>query len=78
MAIGPVRALIPKVRDRAGSGGKFNSSLVPSYVCRPQKISVRLAVAVSEAEQARHRILSCGGDCLGVTSHYVADLGAPK
>ena len=33
----------------------------------------------AEAEQARNRILSCGGDCLGVTFHYdVADLGAPK
>jgi hypothetical protein len=32
----------------------------------------------AEAEQARNRILSCGGDCLGVTSHYVADLGAPN
>lgn len=29
----------------------------------------------AEAEQARNRILSCGGDCLGETAHYVADLG---
>ena len=28
----------------------------------------------AEAEQAMNSILSCGNDCLGVTSHYVADL----
>jgi len=32
----------------------------------------------AEAEQARNTFLSCGSDCLGVTAHYVADLGAPQ
>ena len=29
----------------------------------------------AEAEQAMKKIRSCGGDCYGVTSNYVADLG---
>ena len=28
-----------------------------------------------EAEQAMKSIMSCGGDCLGMTSHYITDLG---
>jgi hypothetical protein len=32
----------------------------------------------AEAEQVRNRILSCGGDCHGVTAHYIADLGEPR
>ena len=32
----------------------------------------------AEAEQARNRTLSCGGDCLGMTAHYVVDLKSPK
>lgn len=29
----------------------------------------------AEAEQAMNRIISCGGDCHGISSHYIADLG---
>ena len=29
------------------------------------------------AEQAKSRIISCGGDCHGVSFHYIADLGEP-
>jgi hypothetical protein len=29
----------------------------------------------AEAEQAMNSIVSCGGDCHGVSSHYIADLG---
>jgi hypothetical protein len=32
----------------------------------------------AEAEQAMSRIMPCGGDCLGVTFHYVADLKSPQ
>jgi hypothetical protein len=28
-----------------------------------------------EAEQAKNSIMSCGGDCHGVASHYITDLG---
>lgn len=29
----------------------------------------------AEAEQAKNNIMCCGGDCHGVSSHYIADLG---
>ena len=37
--IGPVEVQVPKVRDRSGSGVKFNSSLVPPYVRRTPRVS---------------------------------------
>jgi len=41
-AIGPVPVQVPKVRDRSGSGVKFNSSLVPPYVRRSPRVSAAL------------------------------------
>ena len=36
--IGPVTVRVPKVRDRGGSGTKFNSSLLRPYLRRPKQI----------------------------------------
>lgn len=41
-AAGPIAVEIPKVRDRTGSGIKFNSQLVPRYVRRTPTISAAL------------------------------------
>ena len=41
-AVGPVAVKVPKVRDRSGSGAKFNSALVPPYVRRSARISAAL------------------------------------
>jgi putative transposase len=41
-AAGPVAVKVPKVRDRSGSGIKFNSALVPPYVRRTPRISAAL------------------------------------
>jgi transposase-like protein len=41
-AVGPVSVRVPKIRDRSGSGIKFNSQLVPPYVRRSQRISAAL------------------------------------
>jgi transposase-like protein len=41
-AAGPVAVRVPKVRDRSGSGIKFNSALVPPYVRKSQRISAAL------------------------------------
>ncbi len=41
-AIGPVPVQVPKVRDRPGSGVKFNSNLVPPYVRRSPRVSAAL------------------------------------
>jgi len=36
--LGDIEVKVPKVRDRSGSGIKFNSSLVPPYLKRTQNI----------------------------------------
>ena len=41
-AVGPVAVQVPKVRDRSGSGVKFNSALVPPYVRRSARVSAAL------------------------------------
>ena len=41
-SVGPVEVRVPKVRDRSGSGVKFNSALVPPYVRRSRKMSAAL------------------------------------
>ena len=40
--LGPVPVRIPKVRDRSGSGVKFNSALVPPYVRKVQRVEAAL------------------------------------
>ena len=40
--IGPVEVQVPKVRDRSGSGVKFNSALVPPFVRRTPRVSAAL------------------------------------
>lgn len=40
--IGQVPVRVPKVRDRSGSGVKFNSALVPPFVRRSQRVSAAL------------------------------------
>ncbi|MEX3582507.1 MAG: transposase [Burkholderia sp.] len=41
-AIGPVPVQVPKVRDRSGSGAKFNSNMVPPYVRKSPRASAAL------------------------------------
>lgn len=40
--VGPVEVQVPKVRDRSGSGVKFNSALVPPYVRRSARVAAAL------------------------------------
>ncbi len=40
--VGPVEVRVPKVRDRTGSGVKFNSALAPPYVRRSARVSAAL------------------------------------
>lgn len=39
---GPVSVQVPKVRDRSGSGVKFNSAIVPPYVRKSPRVSSAL------------------------------------
>jgi len=41
-ALGPVPVRVPKVRDRSGSGVKFNSALVPPYVRKAKTVEAAL------------------------------------
>jgi transposase-like protein len=41
-ALGPVPVRMPKVRDRSGSGVKFNSALVPPYVRKAKSVEAAL------------------------------------
>lgn len=41
-AIGPMPVQVPKVRDRSGSGIKFNSEIVPPYVRKSPRVSAAL------------------------------------
>ena len=43
--------------------------------CRKRAFS--LWATRAEAEQAMKSIMSCGGDCHGVSVHYLVDLGEP-
>ena len=41
-AAGPVAVKVPKVRDRSGSGVKFNSGIVPPYVRKSPRVNIAL------------------------------------
>lgn len=41
-AAGPITVKVPKVRDRSGSGVKFNSTIVPPYVRKSPRVSAAL------------------------------------
>jgi putative transposase len=56
-AAGPIPVKVPKVRDRSGSGVKFNSSIVPPYVRKSPRVSAALGV-VNLPSVRRH-----GGEC---------------
>jgi putative transposase len=40
--VGPVAVKVPKVRDRSGTGVKFNSAIVPPYVRKSPRVSAAL------------------------------------
>ena len=41
-AAGPIAVKVPKVRDRSGSGIKFNSNIVPPYIRKSPRVSAAL------------------------------------
>jgi Transposase, Mutator family len=61
-AVGPVPVQVPKVRDRSGSGVKFNSNIVPPYVRKSPRVSAALTRAREDMKhlqrQAKQRLLS--------------------
>ncbi|WP_175691825.1 IS256 family transposase, partial [Burkholderia anthina] len=79
-AIGPVPVQVPKVRDRSGSGVKFNSSLVPPYVRRSPRVSAALPWlylrGVSTGDMSEALSVLVGEDAKGLSPNVVVRLKA--
>jgi putative transposase len=77
-AAGPMRVRVPKVRDRSGSGIKFNSRLAPPYVRRTPVISAVLpwiylkGVSTGDMSEALTALL--GEDARGLSPSVVSRL----
>jgi transposase-like protein len=79
-AVGPVAVQVPKVRDRSGSGVKFNSGLVPPYVRRSPRISAALPwlylKGVSTGDMAEALQVLVGDAAKGLSPAVVSRLKA--
>lgn len=79
-AIGPVAVQVPKVRDRSGSGVKFNSNLVPTYVRRSPRVSAALPWlylrGVSTGDMSEALSVLVGEDARGLSPNVVVRLKA--
>jgi transposase-like protein len=77
-AAGPVGVRVPKVRDRSGSGIKFNSALVPPYVRKTPRISAALpwlylkGISTGDMSEALQALL--GTDAKGLSPAVVSRL----
>ena len=78
--VGPVRVKVPKVRDRAGSGVKFNSALVPPYVRRSPRVSAALPwlylEGISTGEMSAALQVLLGEEAKGLSANVVSRLKA--
>jgi transposase-like protein len=79
-AAGPVEVQVPKVRDRAGSGVKFNSALVPPYVRRSARVSAALPwlylKGVSSGDMSEALRVLVGDEAKGLSPAVVGRLKA--
>ena len=78
--LGPVPVRIPKVRDRSGSGIKFNSALVPPYVRKAQRVEAALpwlylrGISTGDMQEALSVLL--GDEAQGLSPAVVSRLKA--
>lgn len=79
-AVGPVAVNVPKVRDRSGSGVKFNSAIVPPYVRRSARISAALPwlylKGISTGDMSEAMKVLVGEDAKGLSANVVSRLKA--
>ncbi len=79
-AVGPVAVNVPKVRDRSGSGVKFNSALVPPYVRRSARVSAALPwlylKGISTGDMSEALKVLVGEDAKGLSPNVVSRLKA--
>jgi putative transposase len=79
-ALGPVPVRVPKVRDRSGSGIKFNSALVPPYVRKARRVEAALpwlylrGISTGDMQEALSVLV--GEDAKGLSPSVVSRLKA--
>ncbi len=79
-ALGPVPVRVPKVRDRSGSGVKFNSALGPPYVRKAKRVEAALpglylrGISTSDLQEALSVLV--GEDAKGLSPAMVSRLKA--
>ena len=75
---GPVTVNVPKVRDRSGSGVKFNSAIVPPYVRKSPRVSAALpwlylkGISTGDMSEALGVLLGAGAK--GLSANVVSRL----
>lgn len=79
-AAGSIPVRVPKVRDRAGSGVKFNSNIVPPYVRKSPRVSAALPwlylKGISTGDMGEALRVLLGDDAKGLSANVVSRLKA--
>ncbi|WP_454754105.1 IS256 family transposase [Cupriavidus necator] len=79
-AAGPIAVKVPKVRDRSGSGVKFNSSIVPPYVRKSPRVSAALPwlylKGISTGDMSEALSVLLGEEAKGLSANVVSRLKA--
>ncbi len=79
-AVGNVEVRVPKVRDRSGSGVKFNSALVPPYVRRSARVSAAVPwlylKGISTGDMSEALTVLLGDQAKGLSPNVVSRLKA--
>lgn len=77
-AAGPVAVKVPKVRDRSGTGVKFNSAIVPPYVRKSPRVSAALPwlylKGISTGDMGEALSVLLGEDAKGLSANVVSRL----
>jgi putative transposase len=79
-AAGPVLVKVPKVRDRCGTGVKFNSAIVPPYVRKSPRVSAALPwlylKGISTGDMGEALSVLLGEQAKGLSANVVSRLKA--
>ncbi len=77
-AAGPIAVQVPKVRDRSGSGIKFNSNIVPPYVRKSPRVSAALPwlylKGISTGDMGEALRVLLGEEAKGLSANVVSRL----
>jgi putative transposase len=77
---GPVAVKVPKVRDRSGTGVKFNLSVVPPYVRKSPRVSAALPwlylKGISTGDMSDALSVLLGEEAKGLSANVVSRLKA--